>query len=74
MYTLQLSDFLFVDIEIGDIFVYRYDDSHFAIREVKSDYRPELNEYAVEILAIGSKRHFRFRRDNGYYWWEEVKY
>ncbi len=67
MYTLQLGDNLFVDLEIGDIFVFKYDDRHFAIKEVKSDYRPNLDENTVEILSFYSKRHFIFKRDGGYY-------
>jgi hypothetical protein len=67
MYTLQLGDNLFVDLEIGDIFVFKYDDSHFAIREVKRDYRPNLDENTVEIISFYSKKHFIFKRDNGYY-------
>ena len=67
MYTLQLGDNLFVDLEIGDIFVFKYDDSHFAIKEVKSDYRPNLDANTVEILSFYSKRHFIFKRDGGYY-------
>ena len=71
MYTLQLGDNLFADLDIGDIFIYNYGNNHFAIKEVKSDYRPELNEYTVEILSLSTHRHFIFKRNNGYYWWEE---
>lgn len=73
MSTLQLSDSLFVDIAEGDLFVYKYDDSHVAIQEVK-DTVPVLNQYTVEILSLHSKRHFILKRDNGYYWWEEIQY
>ena len=67
MYTLQLGDNLFVDLEIGDIFVYNDGDSHFAIKEIKSDYRPNLDANTVEIISFYSKKHFIFKRDNEYY-------
>lgn len=67
MYTLQLGDNLFTDLDVGDIFIYKYSPDHFAIKEVKTDYKPELNEYTVEILSLSTHRHFIFKRDNGYY-------
>ena len=74
MYNLQLGDNLFVDIGVGDIFIYKYKENCFAIKEVKENFKPELNEFTVEILSFYSKRHFIFKRDNGYYWWEEINY
>ena len=74
MYTLQLGDKLFTDIDVGDIFIYNYGNNHFAIKDVKTDYKPELNEFTVEILSLSTNRHFIFKRDNGYYWWEEIKF
>ena len=74
MYTLQLSDFLFVELNVGDLFVYNYGNNTFAIREVKQDFRPPLDEFTVEIYSFSTQRHFRFFRDNGCYWWEEAKY
>ena len=68
MYTLQLSDTLFVDLEIGDIFVYNYGCGHFAIQTVKRDYRPNLDANTVEIISLYSNRHFIFKRDGNYYW------
>ena len=73
MYTLQLSNHLFVDINVGDLFIYRYDNTY-KIVEVKNDFKPPLNEFTIEILSFYSKRHFIFKRDNGYYWWEEIKF
>ncbi len=66
MYTLQLSNHLFVDINVGDLFIYRYDNTY-KIVEVKNDFKPPLNEFTIEILSFYSKRHFIFKRDNGYY-------
>lgn len=74
MYKLQLGDNLFVDIDNEDLFIYKYDDNHFAVKTVKDDYHPPVNEYTVEILSFYSKRHFIFKRQNGAYWWEEIKY
>ena len=74
MYTLQLSDFLFVELNIGDLFVYNYGNNTYAIREVEKDFIPPLDEFTVEIYSFSTQRHFRFFRDNGYYWWEETKY
>jgi len=74
MYNLQLGDNLFVDIGVGDIFIYKYKENYFAIKDVTENYKPELNEFTVEILSFYSKRHFILKRDNGYYWWEEIKY
>ena len=71
MYTLQLGDNLFTDLDIGDIFIYKYSQNHFAIKHVEKDFKPELNEFTVEILSLSTHRHFIFKRDNGYYWWEE---
>jgi len=73
MYTLQLSDFISVDIGVGDLFIYITENAYI-VKEVKKDYRPPLNEYTVEILSFYSKKHYAIRRDNGYYWWEEIKY
>ena len=73
MSTLQLSDSLFVDIAEGDLFVYKYEDNYVVVQEVK-DTVPVLDQYTVEILSFHSKRHFILKRDNGYYWWEEVRY
>ena len=66
MYTLQLSNHLFVDINIGDLFIYRYGNTYKVV-EVKNDFKPPLNEFTIEILSFYSKRHFIFKRDNGYY-------
>ena len=74
MYTLQLSDSLFVELNVGDIFIYRYNDYTYAIKEVEKDFRPPLDEFTVEIYSFSTKRHFRFFRCGGSYWWEEVKY
>jgi len=73
MSTLQLSDSLFVDIAEGDLFVYKYEDNYVVVQEVK-DTVPALDQYTVEILSFHSKRHFILKRDNGYYWWEEIQY
>jgi hypothetical protein len=67
MYKLQLGDNLFVDIDNEDLFIYKYDDNHFAVKTVKDDYHLPVNEYAVEILSFYSKRHFLFKRQNGAY-------
>lgn len=74
MRTIQLGDNLFVDIADGDLFCYRYDNNHFAIKEVKNDIIPPVDEFCVEILSFYSKRHFTFHRLNGAYWWEETRY
>lgn len=66
MYTLQLSNHLFVDINIGDLFIYKKDNTCI-IKYVRDDYRPPLNEFTIEIISFYSKRHFIFKRDNGYY-------
>lgn len=73
MSTLQLSDSLFVDIAEGDLFVYKYEDNYVVVQEVK-DTVPVLDQHTVEILSFHSKRHFILKRDNGYYWWEEIQY
>ena len=73
MSTLQLSDSLFVDIAEGDLFVYKYEDNYVVVQEVK-DTVPVLDQYTVEILSFHSKRHFILKRNNGYYWWEEIQY
>ena len=72
--TIQLGDNLFVDIANGDLFFYSYNDSYFAVKEVENDIIPPIDEYCVEILSFYSKRHFSFRRLNGAYWWEEIRY
>lgn len=74
MYNLQLGDNLFVDINSGDIFVYRYSHNHFSIQQATANYHPPVNEYTIEIISFYSERHFIFKRDNGYYWWEEIQY
>jgi len=74
MYTLQLSDTLFVDIDYGDIFIYKYGDNHFSIREYTNEFKPQLDANTIEILSFYSKRHFIFKRDGQWYWWEEIKY
>ena len=66
MYTLQLSNHLFVDINIGDLFIYRKDNTCI-IEYVRDNYKPSLNEFTIEIISFYSKRHFIFKRDNGYY-------
>jgi len=75
MYNLQLGDNLFVEIDCGDLYIYRYDNENLSVvKEVTKDYLPPVNEYAVEIISFHSKRHFLFKRQNGAYWWEEIKY
>lgn len=65
MYTLKLSDSLFADIEVGDIFVYRYSENSYGIQEAEENYQPPLNEFTVEIRCFKSRRHFIFKRKNG---------
>jgi len=74
MFRLQLGEDLFVYLDKGDMFMYRYDKDHTAIKTVTKDGIPPLDEYTSEILSFYSKRHFILRRENGAYWWEEVKY
>ncbi len=73
MGTVQLSENFFIDLEAGDIFVYKYKDGFISIYEIK-DTVPPLDQYVVEIISFHNKRHFILKRDNGYYWWEEVRY
>jgi len=74
MKTIQLSDYIFTDVADGDLFIYKYDDHHSAIKEMRNNVVPSIDEFTVEILSFYSKRHFIFKRDNGYYWWEETSY
>ena len=74
MKTIQLGDNLFVYIADGDLFFYCYNNNYFAVKEVKNDTIPPIDEYCVEILSFYSKSHFLFHRLNGAYWWEEIKY
>ena len=67
MYTLQLGDNLFVELDVGDLFIYRYSSTHSGIIGVSKTVHPPLNEYCVEIMSFHSRRHFLLRRDNGYY-------
>lgn len=74
MATIQLSDFLFVEIGNGDLFIYKYDDGSISIKEVENNIIPPINEYTIEILSFYSERHFIFKRYDKSYWWEEIKY
>lgn len=74
MKTIQLSDTIFVNIADGDLFIYKYSDNYFAIKEVINDEVPPINEFTVEILSLYSQRHFRFKREGQWYWWYEVKF
>lgn len=74
MKTIQLSDSLYVDLDNGDIFIYKYSNNRFSIKEVTNNIVPPIDQYTVEILSFYSKRHFRLRRDGEWYWWEEVKF
>ena len=74
MYTLQLGDNLFTNISDGDIFMYRYADNKVEIKHVENGFKPPLNGFTVEIYAVAVKRHFIFKRDNGYYWWQEISF
>lgn len=73
MGAVQLSESFFINLEAGDIFVYKYRDDFITIHEIK-DTIPPLDQYVVEIISFYNKRHFILKRDNGYYWWEEVRY
>ena len=66
MYTLQLSNFIFVDIHIGDLFIYYYNNTY-VFTYVSENFKPPINEHTIEIIAYHSKRHFVFKRDNEYY-------
>ena len=74
MYTLQLSDTIFVEMGPGDLYVYDYGNNNLKIVSVTDYFRPIVNEYTKEIISFTSKRHFRFRRQGPSYWWEEVEY
>lgn len=74
VYTLQLSNDIFVDIGVGDLFVYKFKDNYCVIEEVTQDFTPCVNEFAVEIISFYSRRHFVFYRKDGAYWWSEVNF
>ena len=72
MYWLQLGPDWWVEINIGDIFVYRYSENHCGIKTVES--KIEMDEFLVEILGLKTQKHYVLKRDNGYFWWEETKF
>lgn len=72
MYYLQLGPDWWVEINYGDLFVYKYDENHFGIKHV--DQKIDMDEYLVEILSFKTQKHYVLRRDNGYFWWEEIKF
>ncbi len=74
MYSLQLGNNWYVEINNGDLFIYRYSDNHFAIKTVEDDRKLFLDEFTVEILCLKTKKHYVIKRDNGYFWWEETKF
>ena len=47
MYTLKLSDSLFADIEVGDIFVYRYSENSYEIQEAEENYLEAIASYLI---------------------------
>ena len=62
MYNLQLGDNLFVDINCGDLFIYRYDSDNLSvIKEVTKDYLPPVNEHTVEINITAITNHISSR-------------
>lgn len=73
---IQLSDTIFVDIGVGDLFIYseHKDIEHINIKEAEKDYLPSVDANCVEIISFYSKRHFRFHRDGAAYWWSEIQY
>lgn len=73
MYNVQLSDDWFVEINEGDLYVYKTSPTTVEIKEVTSDFLPQIDENTVEIWALATKRHFVFRRCGESYWWEERK-
>jgi len=74
MKKIQLSDTLFVEIDNGDLFIYKYTDHHFGIKEMRDDIVPSINEFTVEIISFYSRRHFLFKREGPAYWWYEIKF
>lgn len=73
MYNVQLSDDWFVEINEGDLYVYKTSPTTVEIKEVTSDFLPQIDANTVEIWALATKRHFVFRRCGESYWWEERK-
>lgn len=71
MYNVQLSDDWFVEINEGDLYVYKTSPTTIEIKEVTSDFLPQIDANTVEIWALATKRHFVFRRCGESYWWEE---
>lgn len=71
MYNVQLSDDWFVEINEGDLYVYKTSPTTVEIKEVTSDFLPQIDANTVEIWALATKRHFVLRRCGESYWWEE---
>ena len=72
MYHLQLGSSWWIEVNIGDIFIYKYTDRHIEIKQV--NHKLDMNEYLAEILCFKTKKHYILKRDNGYFWWEEVSF
>jgi hypothetical protein len=72
MYCLQLGSSWWVEINVGDVFVYKYSDNHVEIKQVRD--KLDMNEYLVEILCLTARKHYILKRDNGYFWWEEINF
>ena len=71
MYNVQLSNDWFVEINEGDLYIYRTSPTAIEIKEVTSDFLPQIDANTVEILALATKRHFVLKRCGENCWWEE---
>ena len=72
MYYLQLGSSWWIEVNVGDVFVYKYSNNHVEIKQVKD--KLDMNEYLVEILCLTTRKHYILKRDNGYFWWEEINF
>lgn len=73
MYSLQLADNWFIELNPGDIIISKWDNK-VIINTITETNAPLLDEKSVEILSFSTKKHFSLRRDGPYYWWVEVGY
>lgn len=71
MYNVQLSKDWFVEINEGDLYIYKTSPTAIEIKEVTSDFLPQIDANTVEIFALATKRHFVFKRCGENCWWEE---
>ena len=62
MYNVQLSNDWFVEINEGDLYIYKTSPTAIEIKEVTSNFLPQIDANTVEILALATKRHFVFKK------------